>query len=50
MQNKQLFIEMFEEIQKAHYIVIVTQNNPDVGTLSSALSLSNYFFENRNKT
>jgi len=49
MQNKNLFQKMFQEIQNAHYILVVTHKNPDADTLSCALSLSNYFFENKIK-
>lgn len=49
MQNSDLFKKMYEEIQKAHYILVVTHKNPDADTLSSALSLSNFFYENRFK-
>jgi len=49
MQNKKLFQEMFHEVQNAHYILVVTHKNPDADTLSCALSLSNYFFENKIK-
>ena len=40
---------MYEEIMNAHYILLVTHKNPDADTISSALSLSNYFFENKIK-
>lgn len=40
---------MNEMINNAHYILVVTHNNPDADTLSCALSLSNYFFENKIK-
>ena len=49
MQNNKLFQSMYDEIIKAHYILIVTHDNPDPDTISSALSLSNYFFENKIK-
>ena len=49
MQNKELFKEMFQEIQDSHYILVVSHKNPDVDTLSCALSLSNYFVENKIK-
>jgi len=49
MQNSILFKEMFKEIQSAHYILIVTHKNPDADTLSSALALSNFFYETKVK-
>jgi len=49
MQNNTLFTDLYKEIQKAHYILVVTHKNPDADTLSSALSLSNYFYENKIK-
>ena len=36
-------------IEKAHYILIVTHINPDADTISCALALSNFMFENRIK-
>ncbi len=36
-------------IQESHYILIVTHINPDADTISCALSLSNYFYENKIK-
>jgi bifunctional oligoribonuclease and PAP phosphatase NrnA len=49
MKNKSLFKDMYNEIQKAHYILLVSHKNPDADTISSALSLSNYFYENKIK-
>jgi phosphoesterase RecJ-like protein len=49
MQNDSLFKDLYQEIHKAHYILVVTHKNPDADTLSSALSLSNYFFESKIK-
>ena len=36
-------------IQNSHYILVVTHINPDADTISCALSLSNYFAENKIK-
>ncbi len=36
-------------IQEAHYVLIVTHLNPDADTISCALALSNYMFENKIK-
>ncbi len=41
--------EALELIEKSRYILIVTHINPDADTLSSALALSNLFYENRIK-
>lgn len=49
MKNNTLFRLMYEEIQNAHYILIVTHKNPDADTISSSLALSNYFYENKIK-
>ena len=49
MQNNLLFNELYSEIQKAHYILLVTHKNPDADTLACALSLSNYMYENKIK-
>ena len=49
MQNNNSFKEIYSEIIKAHYILLVTHNNPDADTISSALALSNYFYENKIK-
>jgi len=49
MQNNVLFKEMYLEIVKSHYILIVTHKNPDADTLSCALSLSNFLYENKLK-
>jgi len=49
MQNNNLFKDMYAEMMKAHYILVVTHKNPDADTISCALSLSNFLFENRIK-
>lgn len=49
MKNKSLFKDMYEAIQKAHYILLVSHKHPDADTISSVLSLSNYFYENKIK-
>lgn len=49
MLNNDLFKNMYKEIQNAHYILVVTHKNPDADTIASALSLSNFLFENRLK-
>ncbi|MGB5867734.1 MAG: bifunctional oligoribonuclease/PAP phosphatase NrnA [Arcobacteraceae bacterium] len=49
MKNSELLKQMYQEIQNAHYILLVTHKNPDADTLSSALSLSNFLYENRFK-
>jgi len=49
MQNNNLFQGMYNEIQNAHYVLLVTHKNPDADTLSSGLALSNYFYENKIK-
>lgn len=41
------FVSALELIEKAHYILIITHVNPDADTISSALALSNYFYENK---
>ena len=38
-----------ELIEKSHYILIITHVNPDADTISSALALSNFFYENKIK-
>ena len=38
-----------DKIHKARYILIVTHTNPDADTISCALTLSNYCYENRIK-
>lgn len=49
MQNNDLFYDMFNEITKAHYILLVTDKNPNSDSITSGLALSNYFFENKIK-
>jgi len=49
MQNKKNFQNIYDDIMNSHYILLVTHKNPDADTISSALSLSNYFFENKIK-
>lgn len=41
--------EALDLIEKSRYILIVTHVNPDADTISSALALSNLFYENRIK-
>ncbi len=41
--------ESLELINNSHYILIVTHINPDADTISCALALSNYMFENKIK-
>ncbi|MEA3498548.1 MAG: bifunctional oligoribonuclease/PAP phosphatase NrnA [Campylobacterota bacterium] len=41
--------ESLKLIKEAHYILIVTHLNPDADTISSALALSNFMFENKIK-
>lgn len=45
MQNNIQYKEMMKAIDEAHYILILTHKNPDADTISSALTLSNYFYE-----
>lgn len=40
---------MIEAVKEARYILIITHINPDADTISSALALSNYFYENKIK-
>jgi len=47
--NYNLFTEVLEEINKAHYILIVSHHNPDADTISCALAFSNYMYENKIK-
>ena len=48
-ENKIDYKKALGLIQDAHYILIVTHINPDADTISCALSLSNYFYENKIK-
>lgn len=41
--------EALDLIEKSRYILIITHVNPDADTISSALALSNLFYENRIK-
>lgn len=41
--------EALDLIEKSRYILIITHVNPDADSISSALALSNLFFENRIK-
>ena len=47
MENR--YKESLKLIQEAHYILIVTHLNPDADTISCALALSNFMFENKIK-
>lgn len=49
MKNISTYKQALDAICKAHYILIVTHINPDADTISCALSLSNYFKENKIK-
>ena len=49
MQNNILFKSLYAKIIESHYVLLVTHKNPDADTLSSALSLSNFFYENKIK-
>lgn len=43
------YTKALELIEKSRYILIITHVNPDPDTISSALALSNLFFENKIK-
>ncbi len=49
MKDKLNYTEALNLIINSHYILIVTHINPDADTISCALSLSNYFSENKIK-
>ena len=49
MEKNSKFKEVLELINNSHYILIVTHINPDADTISSALAMSNYMFENKIK-
>jgi len=49
MQSDILFNEIYEEVKKAHYILVVTAQNSTVDTICCSLSLSNFFYENKIK-
>ena len=43
------FVKALSLIEKSRYILIITHINPDADTISCALALSNYLFENKIK-
>jgi len=43
------FVKALKLIEQSKYILIITHVNPDADTISSALALSNLFFENKIK-
>lgn len=43
------YTKALELIENSHYILILTHINPDADTLSCALALSNYFYDNKIK-
>lgn len=43
------YVKALELIEKSKYILIITHLNPDADTISSALALSNLFYENKIK-
>ncbi len=47
--DKTLYTEALKLIEKSKYILLVTHINPDGDTISSALALSNLFYENKIK-
>ena len=47
MENR--YKDSLNLIKEAHYILILTHQNPDADTISCALSLSNFMFENKIK-
>lgn len=49
MIEKNKINEIFEKIDSSRYCLIVTHINPDADTISCALALSNYMYENRIK-
>ncbi|MCK5294988.1 MAG: bifunctional oligoribonuclease/PAP phosphatase NrnA [Arcobacteraceae bacterium] len=49
MKKDTNYSQALDLINKSHYILIVTHINPDADTISCALALSNYFYENRIK-
>ncbi len=44
-----IYKQALDLIEDSHYILVVTHINPDADTISSALALSNYFYENKIK-
>ncbi len=44
-----IYKQALDLIKDSHYILIVTHINPDADTISCALALSNYFYENKIK-
>jgi phosphoesterase RecJ-like protein len=49
MEEKINYTKAMKLICKSRYILVVTHMNPDVDTISSALALSSYFYENKIK-
>lgn len=47
MENR--YRDCLKLIEEAHYILILTHQNPDADTISCALGLSNFMFENKIK-
>ena len=45
MQNS----DLLNEIEKAHYILLVTNKDLNISSITSSLALSNYFYENKIK-
>ncbi|XPV52293.1 MAG: DHH family phosphoesterase [Halarcobacter ebronensis] len=43
------YAKALDFIEKSRYILIITHVNPDADTISSALALSNFFYENKIK-
>lgn len=43
------YTQALELIEKSRYILIITHVNPDADSISSALALSNFFYENKIK-
>jgi len=42
-------VKALDLIEKSKYILIITHINPDADTISSALAISNFLFENKIK-
>lgn len=49
MQSNTLIAEMQNEIEKAHYILLVTDKSFSIDSIASSLALSNYFYESKIK-
>ena len=49
MQNNDFFSALYDEIIKAHYILLVTDKSLATHSITSSLALSNYFSENKIK-